>query len=68
MAEEEASAVRARLAKSDAMVAGKMDSRSTLILISIVFILIVLLFSMIFCPDSAVGVPPTGGEHDHECR
>ena len=43
-AEEEASIARARLAESDAMVAGKMDSRNTFILISIVFILIALLF------------------------
>ena len=42
--EEEASATRAWLAKSDAMVAGKMDSRNTFILISTVFILIALLF------------------------
>ena len=44
VAEEEASAVRARLAKSDAMVAGKMNSRNTSILISSAFILIVILF------------------------
>ena len=43
-AKEEASAVRARLAESDAMVAGKMDSRSTFTMISTVFILIFLLF------------------------
>ena len=42
--EEEASAARARLAESDAMVAGKMDSRNTFILISIIFILTALLF------------------------
>ena len=42
--EEEASAARAWLAESDAMVAGKMNSRNALILISIVFILIALLF------------------------
>ena len=42
--EEEASAARARLAKSDAMVVGKMNSRNALILISNVFILIALLF------------------------
>ena len=41
---EEASAARAWLAESDAMVAGEMNSRNTFILISIVFILIVLLF------------------------
>ena len=43
-AEEEASAVRAWLAESDAMVAGKMNSRNTSTLISTAFILIVLLF------------------------
>ena len=36
-AEEEASAVRARLVESDAMVAGKMNSRNAFILISIIF-------------------------------
>ena len=41
--EEEASAAQARLAESDAMVAGKMDSRNTFILISTVFILIAFL-------------------------
>ena len=43
-AKEEASAVRARLGKSDALVAGKMGSRNTFILTSTIFILIVLLF------------------------
>ena len=43
-AEEEASAVRARLAESDTMVAGKMNSRNASIMISTVFILIVLSF------------------------
>ena len=42
--EEEANAARARLAKSDAMVAGKMNSKKTLLLIFTVFILIVPLF------------------------
>ena len=42
--EEEASAGRVWLAESDAMVAGKMNSRNAFILISIVFILIALLF------------------------
>ena len=42
--EEVASATRAWLAESDAMVAGKMNSRNAFILISIVFILIALLF------------------------
>ena len=42
--EEEASAARARLAESNAMVAGKMDSKNIFILISTVFILISLLF------------------------
>ena len=42
--EEEACVVRAWLVKSDAMVASKMNSRNTFILISTVFILIVLLF------------------------
>ena len=43
-AEEEASAARARLAESDAMVAGKMNSSNASILISIASILIALLF------------------------
>ena len=43
-AEEEASAIRARLAESDAMVAGKMNSRNASTLISTAFILIVFLF------------------------
>ena len=43
-AEEEASVARAWLAKSDAMVAGKMNSKKTLLLISTVFILIAPLF------------------------
>ena len=43
-AEEEASVARARLAESDAMVAGKMDSKNIFTLFSTVFILIVLLF------------------------
>ena len=43
-AEEEASIVRAWLAESDAMVAGKMNSRNTPTLISTSFILIVFLF------------------------
>jgi len=40
-AEEEASTVRARLAKSDTTVAGKMSSMNAFILVSTVFILIV---------------------------
>ena len=40
-AEEEASAVQARLAESDAVVAGKMSSMNASILISTVFIMIV---------------------------
>ena len=43
-AEEEASAAWMRLAKSDAMVVGKMNSKKTLLLISTVFILIAPLF------------------------
>ena len=43
-AEEEASAIRAWLAESDAMVAGKMSSMNASILISTPFILIVFLF------------------------
>jgi len=39
-AEEEASTIRARLAKSDAAVAGKMSSMNVSILVSIAFILI----------------------------
>ena len=40
-AEEETSAVRARLTESDAAVAGKMNSRNASILVLIIFILIV---------------------------
>ena len=43
-AKEEASTARARLAESDAMVAGKMNSRNAFTLISTVFIFIALLF------------------------
>ena len=43
-AEEEAGAARAWLAKSDAMVAGKMNSKKTLISISTVLVLITPLF------------------------
>jgi len=42
--EEEASAIRARLAESNAMVAGKLNSRNASTLISTTFILIVFLF------------------------
>jgi len=42
VAEEEANAARARLAESDAAVAGKMSLRDTFILISVVFMLITL--------------------------
>ena len=45
VAEEEASAVRVRLAKSDAMVAGKMNPMKAFVLTSIIFILTVFLFS-----------------------
>jgi len=44
VAEEEASAIQAWLAKSDAAVAGKMSSMNASILISTAFILIVSLF------------------------
>ena len=44
-AEEEASTVRARLAESDAMVAGKMNPMKAFVLTSIIFILTVFLFS-----------------------
>ena len=67
-AEEEASAVRVRLAKFDAAKAGKMSSMNASILISTAFILIVLLFSVIVSHDSAVGVPQTCGECGHGCR
>ena len=43
-AEEETNTARARLAESDAMVAGKMDSKKTCILIFSTFVLIVYLF------------------------
>ena len=42
--EEEASAARARLAESNAMVAGKMNSKKILISISTILVLIALLF------------------------
>ena len=42
--EEETNAVRARLAESDAMVAGKMDFKNTFILIYTIFALISSLF------------------------
>ena len=63
-AEEEASAVRAWLAESDTAVVGKTNFRNASILISTVFILIVLLFSMIVSPDSA----PDGGERGRRCH
>ena len=44
VAKEEASAVRVRLAESDAAVVGKMSSINASILISSIFILIVFLF------------------------
>ena len=44
-AEEEASTVRAWLAESDAMVAGKMNPMKAFVLTSIIFILTVFLFS-----------------------
>ena len=40
VAEEEASAVRARLAESDTAVAGKMSSMNVSILVSVAFVLI----------------------------
>ena len=43
-AKEETNAARAWLAKSDAMVAGKIDSKKTLVLIFSTFVLIVSLF------------------------
>ena len=43
-AEEEANAIRAQLAESDAMVAGRMNPRNAFTPISIVFILMVFLF------------------------
>ena len=42
--EEETNTTRARLAESDAMVAGKMDSKKTSVLIFSTFVLIVSLF------------------------
>ena len=45
VAKEEASAVRARLAEFDAMVAGKMNPMMAFALTSIIFILTVFLFS-----------------------
>ena len=45
VAEVEANVVRAWLAESDAMVAGKMNHMKAFVLISIIFILTVFLFS-----------------------
>ena len=61
-AEEEASAVRARLAESDAVVTGKMIFRDVSISISHCLYLDRSPFSVIISPDDAVGVSPTGGE------
>ena len=68
VAKEEASAVRARLAGSDTTVVGKMSPMNASILVSTIFILIVLLFSMIASPDGAVRVSPTSGECGHGRR
>ena len=64
-AEEEASAVRARLAESDAIVAGKMNSLKAFCSDFHNLHLDRLLVFMIVSPDSIVGISPTGGEHDH---
>ena len=61
-AEEEASAVRARLAKSDAMVAGKMNSMEAFYSNFHYLHLDNILVFVIVSPDSAVGISPTGGE------
>jgi len=45
VAEEEASAIRAQLAKSDAMVVGMMNPMKAFVMTSIIFILTVFLFS-----------------------
>ena len=61
-AEEEASAVRARLAKSDAMVAGKMNSMKAFYSDFHYLHLDRLLVFVIVSPDSTVGIFPTSGE------
>ena len=70
--EEEASAARVRLAEFDCMfdcmVAGKMNSKKTLISISIVLVLIALFVSVITSPDGAVGEPPTSVERGYDGR
>ena len=68
-AEEEANVVRARLAESDAVVTGKMIFRDVSISISHCLYLDSSSISfVIVSPDSAVGVPPTGGECGHGCH
>ena len=62
MAEEEASAIQAWLAESDAVVTGKMIFRDVSILISQCLYLDSSPFSVIISPDDAVRVSPTGGE------
>jgi len=61
-AEEEASAVRARLAESDAVVIGKMIFMDVSISISHCLYLDSSPFSKISSLDDAVGVSPTSGE------
>ena len=65
VAEEEASAVRAWLAESNAVVTGKMIFRDVSILISHCLYLDSSPFSVIISPDDAVGVSPTSGEHGY---
>jgi len=65
VAEEEANAVQARLAKSDAAVAGKTRSMNISILVPITFVLI------FFCnpsPNGAIGASSIGGERSRGRR
>ena len=69
-AKEEASAVRARLAESDAMVAGKMNSMKAFYPDFHYLHLDSILVFVIVSPNSAVRISPTGGEHGrrrHQC-
>ena len=66
--EKEANAARAWLAESDAMVAGKMNSKNAFIPISIVLYIDNSPVSVIASLDGAVGVPSTGGERSRGCH
>ena len=67
VAKEEASAVRAQLAESNATVAGKMNSMNASYSVFHCLHLDSLFVPMIVSPDSAVGISPTGGERSRGC-